>query len=56
MVAKRWSEVGQQMRTEPAKLEAWFVEHWYLDKKWWDQFKWLIKLKVRMSKYFLSAP
>ena len=39
VVAKRWCEVGQQMRAELAELEAWFVEHWPLEKKWRDQFK-----------------
>ena len=34
--AKRRAEVGRQMRAE---LEEWFVDHGYLDKKWWDQFK-----------------
>ena len=34
VVAKRWSEVGQQIRAELAKFEVWFVEYWYLAKKW----------------------
>ena len=36
--AKRRAEVGRQMRAELAELEAWFVDHGHLDKKWWDQF------------------
>ena len=38
-VARRFAEQGRQMRAELAELEAWFVDHSHLDKKWWDQFK-----------------
>jgi hypothetical protein len=37
--AKRRAEVGRQMRGELKELEAWFVDHGHLDKKWRDQFK-----------------
>ena len=38
-VAKQRAEVGRQMRAELAELEAWFVDHGHLDKKWRDWFK-----------------
>ena len=37
--AKRRAEVGRQTRAELAELEAWFVDHGHLDKKWRDWFK-----------------
>jgi hypothetical protein len=37
--AKRFAEQGRQMRAELAELEAWFVDHGHLDKKWRDWFK-----------------
>ena len=37
--AKRKAEFGRQMRAELAELEAWFVDHGHLDKKWWDWFR-----------------
>ena len=37
--ARQRAEVGRQMRAELAELEAWFVDHGHLDKKWRDQFK-----------------
>ena len=36
--AKLRAQVGRQMRGELAELEAWFVDHGHLDKKWRDQF------------------
>ena len=38
-VARRYAEKGRQMRAELAELEAWFVDHGRLDKKWRDWFK-----------------
>ena len=32
--ALRFAEQGRQMRGELAELEAWFLDHGYLDKKW----------------------
>ena len=37
--AKRRAKQGCQMRGELKELEAWFVDHGHLDKKWRDQFK-----------------
>ena len=37
--AKRFAEQGRQMRAELAELEAWFVDHGHLDKKWRYWFK-----------------
>ena len=39
VVARRYAEKGRQMRAELAELEAWFVDHGHLDKKWRDWFK-----------------
>ena len=36
--AKRRAEQGRQMRGELKELEAWFVDHGHLDKKWRDWF------------------
>ena len=32
--ARRFAEQGRQMRGELKELEAWFVDHGYLDKNW----------------------
>jgi hypothetical protein len=37
--ARRFAEVGRQMRGELKELEAWFMDRGHLDKKWRDQFK-----------------
>ena len=37
--ARRFAEEGRQMRGELKELEAWFVDHGHLDKKWRDWFK-----------------
>ena len=37
--ARRFAAQGRQMRGELKELEAWFVDHGHLDKKWRDQFK-----------------
>ena len=37
--AKRRAVQGRQMRAKLAELEAWFVDHGHLDKKWRDWFK-----------------
>jgi len=37
--ARRFAEEGRQMRGELKELEAWFVDHGLLDKKWKDWFK-----------------
>ena len=37
--AKRRAELGRHMRAELAELEAWFLDHGQLDKKWRDWFK-----------------
>jgi hypothetical protein len=37
--ARRFVEQGRQMRAELKELEAWFVDHGHLDKRWRDQFK-----------------
>jgi hypothetical protein len=37
--AKRRAEVGREVRGELKELEAWFVDHGHLDKKWRDWFK-----------------
>ena len=37
--AKRRAKQGRQMRGELKELEAWFVDHGHLDKKWRDLFK-----------------
>ena len=37
--ARRRAKQGRQMRAELAELEAWFVGHGHLDKKWRDRFK-----------------
>ena len=37
--ARRFAEQGRQMRGELAELEAWFVDHGYLDKNWRKDWK-----------------
>ena len=32
--ARRFADKGRQMRGELKELEAWFVDHGYLDKNW----------------------
>ena len=36
--AKRWAELGRQMRGELKELEAWVVDHGHLSKDWRDWF------------------
>ena len=37
--ARRFAEQRRQMHSDLKKLEAWFVDHGHLDKKWRDWFK-----------------
>ena len=36
--ARRRAQVGRELRAELIKLEAWFLDHGYLDKQWRKKF------------------